>query len=146
MPARRPTDPRRTAHALPDALEPFNPRELTPVRGVPALDEALVSRAPEAVEAMLGPAAAPGGLPLWAKIAGVPATVLLLAGLLIMNQQRSDALLKEARADARQDRAEFRAAVEKLATAVEANTSAVKDLARQAERDRDRQERRGKER
>jgi hypothetical protein len=130
-------------------LEPLGPRELTPVRGVAALDDALIARTAEEAGALLGQPAGAGGLPLWAKIAGVPATVLLLAGLLLLNQQRSDAALKEARADARQDRAEFRAAIDKLANAVEANTSAVKDLARQSERDRDRYDRpsgRGKER
>ncbi len=134
----------RPAHPLPEGFE--REREITPIHGV-SLDEALIARSPAAAAALADSGASPGGIPLWAKIAGVPATVLLLAGLLVANQQRSDAMLKEARADARQDRAEFRAAIDKLATAVEANTSAVKDLARQSERDRDREPvRRGKER
>ncbi len=134
----------RKAHPLPEGFD--REREVTPIHGTP-LDGALLQRSPDAVAAMVESAAPSGGLPLWAKIAGVPATVLLLAGLLVANQQRSDVMLKEARADARQDRAEFRQAIDKLATAVEANTTAVKDLARQSERDRDREPaRRGKER
>lgn len=113
------------------------------------LDAALLQRAPADVAAMVPEVASPGGLPLWAKVASVPATVLLLAGLLIMSQQRSDAQLREARAEARQDRQEFRAAIDKLTVAVEGNTSAVKDLARHTERqerERDRHASRGKER
>lgn len=130
------------AHQSSDGMD----REITPI-GVRVLDDALVQRPESMAAALADLPAAPGGMPLWAKIASVPATVLLLAGLLVASQQRSDVALREARAEARQDRAEFRAAVEKLATAVEANTSAVKDLARQTERDRDRHDtRRGKER
>lgn len=126
---RSPTNPRMQARPMEPERE---------ISGPHLLDTSLLQRPPEVAAAMVDAAASPGGLPLWAKLASVPATVLLLAGLLLMDRQRSDAALREARADARQDRAEFRAAVEKLATAVEANTTAVKDLARQAERERDR--------
>jgi hypothetical protein len=142
-PARRITGS-NPAHRLP-AADPdgSGPHEMM------SLDDALMHRAP-AVAAAMVEGAAPGGLPLWAKIAGVPATVLLLAGLLVASQQRSDAALREARADARQDRAEFRAAIDKLATSVERSataqektTAAVEELRRDLARERSG---RGKER
>lgn len=119
-PARRPTGP-RPAHPLPEGFE----REITPIHGTPIgpLDAALVARS-AADAAAMADVPAGGGIPLWAKLASVPATVILLAGLLVISQQRSDALLKESRADARQDRVEFRAAIEKLAGAVEKSTAA----------------------
>ncbi len=141
MSPRSPSAPRHRTQALPAGEdEGWNPQP-TPVHGVPVLDGGLVQRSPAEAAAMVDAVASASGVPAWVKLAGVPAMVLLMAGLLTMEQRQGatrerllHAELKLARDAQTEDRKEFVKAFEKHTDALVKHTSAIEALGHKLDR------------